>query len=267
MHIDMNYAGLFLTGLTCALAGLWAILPLPRRDLAETLAVTACFVFVAQPIAGAVAGRLTPAISPHYDPIVYRIDGLLGFEPSYALGRLVLSTHTVPIFAATYDALAAVALLAIAVNILKETQCLHEISAAFILNIVLAVPCYLLVPVAGPVHVFPGFPWQFPHPAGPTILVAAVSNAMPSIHMATTLLIALYLWRWPLGRIFGILYAFSTVISTLASGEHYLLDLVMSVPYTFLVVVAARKLAAFHRTGPVSDCAVVAGESPVRLSF
>lgn len=90
----------------------------------------------------------------------------------------------------------------------------------------LAVPCYLLFPAVGPVHV------GDPH---------APRNCMPSLHLTWALL----LWVNSRGWIRWAALAFALIIAlaTLATGEHYVLDLVMALPFTWGVAVLSRRIA------------------------
>jgi membrane-associated phospholipid phosphatase len=115
---------------------------------------------------------------------------------------------------------------------------------AFLLNLALSVPFYLLCPVCGPAYAFPGFPAP---PAGPVlphpILLDAPANGVPSIHFSTAMLILWYGRKLPFGGSIGVVYAVLTAISTLASGEHYLFDLLVAVPYAAMVLALGECVA------------------------
>jgi len=83
----------------------------------------------------------------------------------------------------------------------------------------LAVPCYVLVPAVGPAHI--GQP-------------LAYRNCMPSLHVTWAAL----LWLnarpvWLRRAAFGFMLIIA--FTTLATGEHYVLDLVAAVPFTWIV--------------------------------
>jgi hypothetical protein len=99
---------------------------------------------------------------------------------------------------------------------------------SIILAAFLALPCYMLYPAVGPVHV--GDPNAF-------------RNCMPSMHLTW----ALMLWinsrgwaRWAFGVI-----AVLTAVATLTTGEHYVLDLVAALPWTWLLTLLAGKIAGW----------------------
>jgi len=94
---------------------------------------------------------------------------------------------------------------------------------ACVLAAILALPCYLLWPAVGPVWV------------GTAL---APRNCMPSLHVTWALLAWWYAprWlRWPSAVLVAL-----TGLATIGLGEHYLIDLVVAVPFTAAVVVIAR---------------------------
>src|SRR5205085_8183990 len=67
----------------------------------------------------------------------------------------------------------------------------------------------------------------------PVLIPRAIRNAMPSVHFACALLIwwnvARLSLRW---RIAAALFLLLTVFATLGFGEHYLIDLIVAVPFS-----------------------------------
>jgi membrane-associated phospholipid phosphatase len=123
---------------------------------------------------------------------------------------------------------------------LDEPAELARLIQTCIANVVLALPVYLVCPAVGPKYAFASFP-HLPH----QVALAAEAfirppNCVPSVHCSTAFLIVAFLWRWPLGRILGLVYAAGVVLSTLGAGEHYLFDVLMAVPYTLIVLRAGR---------------------------
>lgn len=129
---------------------------------------------------------------PKLDLYIFRIDGLLGFQPSFALGQIV-QPHLwmVATLLCAYRALVPVAVLVCAFYIWHCTA--NETSAllrTFVLNFFLAPAFYFLVPVCGPAYAFPDFPFNVPHGIMPhTVSILAPPNGVPSVHMSTALLI------------------------------------------------------------------------------
>jgi hypothetical protein len=99
---------------------------------------------------------------------------------------------------------------------------------------------YLAVPACGPRHAFGAvFPMGSPEVAAVPVRLVYWPNAIPSLHLATAILLVYFAARQPILRCFSWVYLASTVASTLAF-EHYLIDLVVAVPYAYFAVRAAE---------------------------
>jgi hypothetical protein len=108
---------------------------------------------------------------------------------------------------------------------------------------------YNVVPGTGPIYAFgKNFPWNgIPYNALSTFVLQKMSvptniprNAMPSLHVGWVVLL---FWN---GRSFPralraalLLYVCLTVVATLGSGQHYLVDLVVSLPFALAVQATA----------------------------
>lgn len=90
---------------------------------------------------------------------------------------------------------------------------------ALCLAALLSMPCYFLMPAVGPVHIGQPSAWR---------------NCMPSLHLTWASLLWLNarpVWlRWS-----AFAFVLITAFTTLATGEHYVLDLVAAVPFTWAV--------------------------------
>jgi hypothetical protein len=74
-------------------------------------------------------------------------------------------------------------------------------------------------------------------------------NAMPSLHLAWALLCLFYVHRLGIGmRILACTFALLTAIATVASGQHYVVDLIAAVPFSFAVWIGTcDEMARFER--------------------
>ena len=110
---------------------------------------------------------------------------------------------------------------------------------------------YNLFPALGPAHLFGDrFPWQplatdqarrlFLEP----VAIPGLRNAIPSLHMGWTLMSLWYsrgLSIWERG--FAMAFVAFTVVATMGTGEHYLVDLVVAFPFVlFLQAMCASAL-------------------------
>ncbi|HEY1904080.1 MAG TPA: phosphatase PAP2 family protein [Terracidiphilus sp.] len=101
----------------------------------------------------------------------------------------------------------------------------------------LVVPCYLMFPAVGPIHV--GDP-------------NAPRNCVPSMHLTC----ALFLWintrgwlRWVTAT-----FVLFTALATLATGEHYVFDLAVALPWTwFITALAGWFVSRFTKLRPEED--------------
>ncbi len=129
-----------------------------------------------------------------------------------------------------------------------------SIPLAVAIGAVVAPLLYSIVPAAGPAFRWaPRFP--FDPPAGGDVALtpgplgmSGVTNAMPSLHFAYALLV---LWgSWSLGlaaRSFGIAFTVLTALATLGLGEHYVVDLVVALPFAMMLAAVARRAAGWER--------------------
>jgi hypothetical protein len=127
---------------------------------------------------------------------------------------------------------------------------------AFLVTGPLGVIFYNMLPACGPVHaVGPAFPF---HPLSAAdamrmqpepILIQGARNAIPSLHMTWVLLIwwnSKGLSRWI--RSIALTFVWATVLATLGTGEHYVVDLVVAFPFS-LMVQALSSYSMPWRTG------------------
>jgi hypothetical protein len=103
----------------------------------------------------------------------------------------------------------------------KEQQ--GQLVRAALLGSVLVLPCYLIFPAVGPAHVGQ---------------IGVAPNCMPSLHLTWALLIWTYSSGWK--RWAAAVFVALTAAATLATGEHYVVDLVAAVPFTWMLTRLAR---------------------------
>lgn len=127
----------------------------------------------------------------------------------------------------------------VGVNVLLAYAVSGSLAAAF----------YIMCPGTGPYHAFPNaFPSHLPDPASVPLALAPFAplsprNAMPSLHAAWAVLLARSTAGSRLAlRIVAWSLALFTILATIGSGEHYVIDLVAAAP--FLVALEA---ATAHR--------------------
>ena len=114
---------------------------------------------------------------------------------------------------------------------------------AFLITGPAGVVFYALCPALGPIYLFTNrFPWgpltsdQASRLILETPALAGLRNSLPSLHLAWVLLAWWYskgLSAWERGVV--LFFLVFTVISTLGTGEHYLIDLIVAWPFALFV--------------------------------
>jgi hypothetical protein len=230
--------------LVIAMAVRWFAVPSDQRRT-EWMLVVASLALPVNAVAEWCANQLDRIRPLKYDLYVYRIDALLG-QPSFAIGKVVEHHSSLKILVSfSYGLLAIMIPLTFAAYLwlASEAETLVLVRA-FLLDFFLAVPVYLFIPVCGPAFAFPDFPFngQQNIPLHP-IRIAAAPNGIPSVHMASALLIFWFLRRWRWGLVTGAGFAALTAFATLGSGQHYLVDLICAVPYSAVIYRISRQKA------------------------
>ena len=177
-------------------------------------------------------------MTTRYDQYIYCFDAWFG-QPSFYLGRLLDSHHwllypTIILYGLTPSVLV---FLLIAYYITQPLVNARECLWTTILCLIPAPLLYLVVPVSGPIYAFPTFPSYAPVIHSPQIIhLTSPPNGVPSIHFTLALIVLYFTRKWKFGIVLGVLYVVSTFLSTLGSGEHYIFDLFVAVPYAVLSI-------------------------------
>src|SRR5471030_1389921 len=194
--------------------------------------------------------NLTPHTLPGaMDRFLYAFDGSLGFEPSFAAGRVLAGMPLLQsLTIVQYQALMLGVAIVYGLQSKQPIDGSPRMLPAFVSMMIAGYCLYHLCPAAGPVYgfgpLFPQRPPEFLHMALVRIPIdSAARNAMPSLHIGTALLI----WwhsrgsHW-VGRLLAGLFLLATAFSTMATGQHYFIDLVVAFPFTMAVQVAWARL-------------------------
>lgn len=212
----------------------WLAVPLDRKRT-EYVLITAIFTILISATAQSIANHLSRLRPLKYDLYIYAFDSFFG-QPSFALGRFTLHHLWLEwILQFAYGAMPTAATLVLVPYIYLRESELRPAVKALIINLLAAPFFYLLFPVCGPQFAFPHFPAAAGKVVPHLILLTAAPNGVPSVHTSTAILLLLLCRRWRIGTILGSLYLALIVLSTLASGQHYLFDLFAAIPYAYAV--------------------------------
>lgn len=178
-----------------------------------------------------------------YDTHLLAADGTLGFQPSFVLGRLAAERPALWNFASTvYYALPFAVALLCAARFKEHPSQARRLFYLFALLSIVGFALYTLCPATGPMYAFRDvYPWNPPSLRDLALGLAlsvpgAPRNAMPSLHFSSALLV---LWNTSgLGkaaRIAATLFVAAMAFAVLAVGEHYLIDLIVAVPFSLMI--------------------------------
>jgi len=118
----------------------------------------------------------------------------------------------------------------------------QRVLGAFALNFAAGYGVYLMFPACGPEYAFRGFPvLPSAAPALHTLNLLAPPNCMPSLHTSTALLACWFCRPWRFASGCALFNLALTVLATLSTGEHYIVDLVVAAPFAAFVYAAARR--------------------------
>jgi hypothetical protein len=174
-----------------------------------------------------------------YDQLLYAFDTSLGVHPSFQLGQLIHGSRFLEnLVADLYFA------CGVPPAVLWATQRRTGYRMGFKIFPILVVAStgayllYYVLPGAGPIYEFPSyFPLRFPpvdlNAAGRylPVMERTVNNAMPSMHFGGALLVYWNCRAWSRpARAIVLACLIGTAFATLALGQHYLIDLVVSFP-------------------------------------
>ncbi len=186
-----------------------------------------------------------------FDGFIRAFDVSLGVEPGLALARLVAAAPPLGFVAGRIYFAAPLAFAGLyLLQRRARTPPPIDVLWAFALASVAGFALYHVLPVVGPVVAMGRDPLSAPLPLAPADAPPEPRNCMPSLHTAWALLV---LWnsreRGPAVRVAAALFAGFTLLATLAFGLHYLVDLVVAVPFALAVQAAVAPRSAARRIG------------------
>ena len=214
-------------------------------DVLEPALILPGFVILAYPM-----GYLTAALWPTtWDHRLFLVDAAFGAPLSFVVGRWAAAVpQLLAICLAVYVALP-LALMLVQAMRQRQGERSSDALVAFIVLTLVGYVGYMAVPVAGPVYAFGDL---FPAlPPDPLTLSAAKSlappvprNCMPSLHSGWALLVWWNARPLPrVARVVASVFLAITLLSTVALGFHYVVDLVAAFPLTMAVQAWATRVS------------------------
>lgn len=164
------------------------------------------------------------------DASLLRIDRAVGIDPvRFSSWMFEQHHHLFSGLMSVYN------FLAYAIVILWLAERNHTLRRALLIGGIGVWFFYALFPAAGPVYYANG------------LTATALRNCLPSMHFAWALLLPLNSQSWLRGPLW--VYAGLMALATVAIGQHYVIDIVAAVPYTFGV----QWMACYIRDGERSS--------------
>jgi hypothetical protein len=175
-----------------------------------------------------------------FDNHLYLIDQALGGSPAFVLAR-ICAGWPMRFLTIVYLSIDLAMAFWYCVNLWRQRD--DTILVAYVVNLVLGSFFYLIVPASGPAFAFGAalHSGVLPNVSPMPITLDAQPNAIPSLHMSTAVLFVLFSEGSRTLRAFAWLFFAGTVMATLALGEHYLIDLVVAVPFGCFVADVVKK--------------------------
>ena len=193
---------------------------------------------------------LTTLLHPAtFDAIVFQFDQVLGFQASVVLATLMEHFPWLgKLVRLAYRILPMGFAVLFALQFRYPERRNVNLVGFWIISVVGAIIVYHLYPVAGPRYFFGAkFPNALPPldtiPDFKVVIPPAFRNGVPSMHFGWAFAFWLTTtWLRPIWiRVaFAILLALN-IVATLGTGEHYLLDLIVALPYTLAVYALCLK--------------------------
>lgn len=229
---------------------LWGPPGMQKERLAPLLAGLTPVVFLAyMPVAFTILQPKTPDSLDHY---LYAFDARFGMQAGFAMGRIFADWPALNLVCSIVYMGLPLAMACLYLGVPHDGDEPSLLKTFLVAGIAAAI-LFRVVPAAGPVYAFTdAYPDILP-PIGPDFLRPLHMenpklNAIPSLHTAWALLMY---WRTRRARlvaqILAGLFLFLTLLATLGLGEHYLIDLMVAVPYAVSVRAVCMSQAGWSR--------------------
>jgi hypothetical protein len=225
-------------------------------------------VLIFGPLSITVMNRAAAAFPWKFDYHLYLIDNSLWFSAFWVARHLVEWQRS--ILFVIYETLGYWMIVWYGLNLLFKSGQPRQLVVSFLLSYGFAPLFYLAVPACGPRHAFGAiFPAGNPVVSAVPVQLAFWPNAIPSLHLASALILVHFSGDTRFWRCFAWLYLAGTVAATLAF-EHYLIDLVVAVPYAYFAICLAEgrfRATAAHTALVLAWLASIRFGTPLLIQF
>jgi PAP2 superfamily len=199
-----------------------------------------------------------------YDLFLHAIDHTIGFCPSQVAARLINSRTLHRVVLEAYLMMPLMMIVGHGWAVIGNCAS-NRLLLAYTLT-GSAPLLYMIVPAAGPGFIL-GSSLTSGHPPPQNIhpiVFNSVVNCIPSVHLSTSLVIWFFNRSNRKVSKYFLAFVLITAFATLALGEHYLIDLVMSFPFTLFIVSAVTH---HFRRAAISILVVISWLLSIRLAI
>lgn len=247
----LNYFGLWLgmTGLVCPVLFAYAWRWGPVEERAKNAKLLSFFgLILLYALCAETYLVITGVMQPvTLDTWMYAFDSTFGFQPSQVAAQLLHSGGKPAIQSGqfVYEAISTFLTAMYGMQVASSSRQPYNALKFLIVSGTAALCVYHLFPVAGPRYLFTAqfFPDNLPSVGelglDPLIVLPSPRNGMPSMHFGWAL--ALWLMAQFQSRRVKLIYSLFlalTIFVTLGTGEHYLIDLFVAVPFVLALLSA-----------------------------
>lgn len=186
-----------------------------------------------------------------YDPHLYALDSLWGVQVSFILSKFLRGWQPLSLFMTAIYVYLSLFMMLAQIEVYRENEKLgikHStrlIPAFYFLLIgILGTFCYEFLPAVGidlycGWNCFPNGPWPAANlnPVPIEAPLQFVRNCMPSLHLSWILAVYYSLYRAkPIYKNIALVLVVLTALSTFSVGCHYLIDLIIAIPFTMALL-------------------------------
>jgi hypothetical protein len=173
-----------------------------------------------------------------YDYVLFNLDHTLRV-PGTAIAQMLQQVR-IPLLV-TYELM--VPMMIAWFLVARRHNASGSIVVAYVAEMITGPILYAILPGCGPLYAFHGL-WLHP-PVVPAVLVrlSGMPNAFPSLHTATALVFVSFA-RGKLWQTVSIAFLAGTLMATMATGEHYVIDLVAGLAFGCFAANAGRRRIA-----------------------
>jgi hypothetical protein len=218
---------------------LWAAVRPASANVAAKIGGLVVFYFAFWIAAGAYLRWIDAVMPMKYEPLLMRLETYVPLSRACAIAyghshALRVITNII------YLSLAYVMIAFYGWHLMSPSGRPTRLLLAFVLAFCVGPLLYPLLPACGPVYAFPGYP-KLPAHLGSTMPLSGLPNCVPSLHMVVALLLVFYRLPGRFSAWASGLFAAGTAWATLATGEHYAVDLLVAIPFTVFVALAVER--------------------------